>query len=113
MTYAVFTPARTFKGTAVVPMLVTDDQAEAITFATQRRDEFLARGWVRWAKLVTIQQPNNPEAYMELASRVADYGHMADINSNGNSFLGQRLINWANILRVRAAELANPEAYAF
>ena len=110
MTYAVLTPTKTINGTQVVPTLITDDIEEAKTYARQHRAILIRKGYDSWAKRIKIQSPKTPEGYMELAAKAAEYGHELDDWSNGNSFQGQNLIGWGNILRRRANELYNPEA---
>jgi hypothetical protein len=112
MTYAVIAPTKTINGTAVLPVFVTDDVDAAKSVARRRYNELTAKGWDSWAKQIKVQSPADPAAYMELADKVAEYGHSLDWASQGNSFKGQEMINWANILRVRADEMHNPEAYA-
>jgi hypothetical protein len=109
MTYAVIAPTKSINGTTLSPVFITDDIEAAKRVATRRRNELSAKGWDSWAKQVKIQSPRTPQAYMELAQKVSEYGHSVDDASRGNSFVGQDLINWANILRVRADELASPE----
>ena len=109
MTYAVLIPAKTINGTQIVPTLVTDDIEEAKTCAREYRAYLTRKGYDSWAKHIKIQSPKTAEGYMELAAKVSAYGHELDDWSNGNSFQGQNLISWGNILRRRADELHNPE----
>ena len=112
MTYAVFSPTKTSNGTKVLPTFVTDDKDAAIRYAQDTRAKLQAKGWDSWAAKVAIKAPTTAKGYWDLAQQVAEYGHMLDDATNGNSFLGQQMINWANILKVRADEEWNPEAYA-
>ena len=112
MTYAVLAPTKTAQGTQVFPVFITDDQDEAVNVARSRRSELQRKGYDSWAKKVAIKSPITADAYWKLAERTSEYGHMIDDASSGNSFRGQALIDWANILRVRADEIANPESYA-
>jgi hypothetical protein len=111
MTYAVFAPVKTDYNTrvALMPIVITDDLDEAKKAATASRSRLQAKGFRHWAKQVTIKSPTTPAAYMDLASKVSAHGRQMDQESNGSSFKAQHLLNWANILRRRADELANPE----
>lgn len=108
MTYAVIAPAKTYSGTQVVPVHVTDDIDEAKSIATRRRAEFEKKGWDAWAKQVKIQSPKNAEGHWELAEQLAAYAHQLDMASGGNSFKAQEMIGWVNTLKARADEMANP-----
>ena len=110
MTYAVLIPAKTINGTQIVPTLITDDIEEAKDCARQHKAILTRKGYHSWAERIKIQSPKTPEGYMELAAKAFEYGHELDDFSNGNSFQGQDLIGWGNILRRRADELHNPES---
>lgn len=112
MTYAVLTPTKTSNGTKVLPTFISDDKDAAIAYARDTRAKLQAKGWDNWAAKISIKSPTTAKGYWELAEGASEYGHMLDDASNGNSFLGQKMIDWANILRVRADEEWNPEAYA-
>lgn len=108
MTFAVMAPDKTYSGVHVVPQLITDDEEAAKRTARRLRDHFTRKGWRNWAGQVKIQSPRTPQGYMDLADLVAGRGYDLDVASQGNGFAGPELINWANILRERADELANP-----
>jgi len=112
MTYAVMTPAKTYNGTQIVPTFITDDKESAIKNAREIKAKFERKGWGSWANKVSIKAPMTAKGYWELAEKVSAYGHQVDMASQGNSFYGQDLLNWANTLRIRADEIANPESYA-
>ena len=108
MTYAVIAPGKTYSGVHDVPQLITDDVEAARREARRLVAKFTRKGWKSWAGRVKIQSPKTPQAYMDLADLAAGRGHDLDMAMQGNGSAGPELINWANILRKRADELASP-----
>lgn len=112
MTYAVIAPKRINGTVKLTAIAVTDDIDEAKTIAKKTFKSYSTKGFDAWAKQIKVKRPTTPEGFYEVAEMVAEYGHSIDWASNGNSFKAQSLIDWANILRTRAIQLADPELCA-
>jgi hypothetical protein len=112
MTYAVIAPKRINGTVKLTAIAVSDDIDEAKTIAKKTFTTYTNKGFDAWANQVKVKSPKTPDGFYEVAEMVAEYGHSIDWASNGNSFKAQSLIDWANILRTRAIQLADPELCA-
>jgi hypothetical protein len=100
------------KKVKVTSVFFSDDLDAAKSVAASTVKELKVKGFDSWAKRVKLVRPITADGLFELSEMAAEFGHELDWNSQGNSFQGQKMIDWANTLRLRADQLANSESYA-
>lgn len=105
--YIVYTVARTVLGAVeVVPFEVYEEVGRAQQVARKLVAEMKAKGYETWAKKIRVKSPRTIEGYNKVATQLSDRGHFLDMWSGGRSFYAARLIELANSLRTKAADLS-------
>jgi hypothetical protein len=98
MKFVVMEPKKVNGSVKVVPILLTGDREEAVRCGQNTRKALVAKGFDYWSKKVQVRGIDCKDSYKFHAGLFLEYGHYVDSESNGNSFMGQRLIDWGNEL---------------
>jgi hypothetical protein len=98
MKFVVMEPKKVNGVVKIVPVLLTEDQDKAVRRGKDTRQGLRNKGFESWALKVKVRGISCKAAYEFHAKLFLEYGHYLDSISNGNSFMGQQLIDWGNEL---------------